>query len=514
MFRATLALALLTSLLPAPSALAQADAARAAADAYRAEHEHAILEDVLDLLRLPNVAPNRDDILANAHHLVGLMEARGIHAQILEAGEAMPAVYGELIVPGATRTVMLYAHYDGQPVQRENWASDPFEPIIRAGRLEDGAATVDLDAEDAIDPDWRIYARSASDDKSPIIAMLTAIDALRAAGLGPNVNIKFFLEGEEEAGSAHLPGLLEAHLGLLDADIWLIADGPIDPRGDPRMILGVRGVTSMSLIVHGASRVLHSGHYGNVAPNPAARLAHLITSMRAEDGTILIEDFHDGIAPISEAAQRFIAEGAFDETGLLAEPGIARTEMGPGASYGEAVMAPALNVLGLSAGAVGDEARNAIPDRAEAAIGFRLVPGQTLAHLRSVVQAHIEAQGYLVLDRPPTPDERLAHPLIAELHWSQSGYEAAGTPADAPVITYLYDLMETASERPVRVVPLLGGSLPLAYIADVTQTPFAIVPIVNPDNSQHAPNENIRLGHLWDGIALYAVLLNADWEID
>ncbi|MEE2566042.1 M20/M25/M40 family metallo-hydrolase [Hyphobacterium marinum] len=495
-------------------AVGQVDAARDAAATYREANERAILTEAMDLLRLPNVAPNREDILANAHHIVGLMEARGIDARILEAGDAMPAVYGELFVPGATRTVMLYVHYDGQPVQPENWASDPFDPVLRAGRLEDEADIVDFDAADNFDPDWRIYARSASDDKTPLIAMLTAIDALRAAGLGPNVNIRFFLEGEEEYGSPHLRDLLETHRDLLDADIWLIADGPIDQRGDPRLILGVRGVTSMSLTIHGAERVLHSGHYGNVAPNPAARLAHLITSMRDENGRILIEDFHDGIAPIPEAAEQFIADGAFDEDSILAEPGIARTEYGPGAPYGEAVMVPALNVLGLSSGAVGDETRNAVPDRAEAAIGFRMVPGQTLEHLRAVVRDHIEAQGYLVLGREPTSEERLAHPMIAELHWSSSGYEAAGTPADAPEITYLHGLMTEASERPVRVVPLLGGSLPLAYIAGVTQTPFAIVPIVNPDNSQHAPNENIRLGNFWDGIELYAVLLNADWAFD
>jgi len=450
--------------------------------------------------------------MANAHHLVELMEARGIDAQILEAGNAMPAVFGQLDVPGATRTVMLYAHYDGQPVQPENWASDPFDPIIRAGRLEDDAPIIDLSDVDMTDPDWRIYARSASDDKSPIIAMLSAIDALRANGLGPNVNIKFFLEGEEEAGSAHLGELLSAHRDLLEADIWLIADGPIDQRGDPRVILGVRGVTSMSVTIHGAERVLHSGHYGNVAPNPAARLAHLITSMRDEDGTILIENFHDGIAPIPEAAERFIAQGAFDEDSILSEPGIAQTEYQSGAPYGEAVMNPALNILGLSAGAVGDEARNAVPERAEAAIGFRMVPGQTIAHLRETVRAHIEAQGYFILDREPTHAERLEHSRIAELHWSNSGYEAAGTPADAPIITYLINMMNAMNERPVRVVPLLGGSLPLAYIVDETQAPFAIVPIVNPDNSQHGPNENLRLGNLWDGIETYAILLNADWE--
>ncbi|WP_421787533.1 M20/M25/M40 family metallo-hydrolase [Hyphobacterium sp.] len=501
-----------TLLLAAP-AFAQTPVTEAAR-AYREAHEAAILAETMDFLRLPNVAANRDDILANARHIIGLMEARGIDGRILEAGDASPAVYGELNVPGATRTLMLYTHYDGQPVEPENWTSDPFDPVVRAGRLEDGAAILDDPLAGDIDPDWRIYARSASDDKSPFIAMLRAIDALRAAGLGPNVNIRFFLEGEEEAGSPHLRALLEAHRDLLEADLWLIADGPIDTRGDPRVLLGVRGVTSMQLTVHGASRVLHSGHYGNVAPNPAARLALLIASMRDETGRVLIDGFYDDALPISNVARSYLEAGAFDEASLLAEPGIARTEWGPGALYGEAVMVPALNVLGLDAGATGPATRNAIPDRATAAIGFRVVPGMSLDWLRARVRAHVENQGYVVLDRVPTDEERLQHPMIAELHWSPAGYEAASTEAGHPLIGHLVSIVDTASERPVRVVPLLGGSLPLAPISEVTGTPFAIVPIVNPDNSQHAPNENLRIGHLWDGIELYAAILADDWEGD
>ena len=501
------------SLVLAGTALAQTGVTEAART-YREAHEAEILTETMDLLRLPNNAANRDDILANAEHIIGLMEARGISARILEAGDASPAIYGELDVPGATRTLMLYVHYDGQPVEPENWASDPYDPVIRAGRLEDGAPVLDDPLAGEIDPDWRIYARSSSDDKSPLIAILRAIDALRAAGLGPNVNLRFFLEGEEEAGSPHLRELLETHRGLLDADLWLLADGPIDTRGDPRVLLGVRGVTSMQVTIHGAERVLHSGHYGNVAPNPAARLAHLIASMRDETGRVLIDGFYDDVTPVSETARGYIEAGAFDEASLLSEPGIARTEWGPGARYGEAVMMPALNILGLDAGTVGPGTRNAVPDRASAAIGFRVVPGMSLDRLRERVMAHIADQGYVLLDREPTDAERLEHTHIAEVHWSSAGYEAASTDASHPLIGHLIGLVDDASERPVRVVPLLGGSLPLAPIQDVTGTPFAIVPIVNPDNSQHAPNENMRIGNLWDGIELYAEILADDWQDD
>jgi len=236
--------------------------------------------------------------------------------------------------------------------------------------------------------------------------------------------------------------------------------------------------------------------------------------MRDETGRVLIDGFYDDVTPVSETARGYIEAGAFDEASLLSEPGIARTEWGPGARYGEAVMMPALNILGLDAGTVGPGTRNAVPDRASAAIGFRVVPGMSLDRLRERVMAHIADQGYVLLDREPTDAERLEHTHIAEVHWSSAGYEAASTDASHPLIGHLIGLVDDASERPVRVVPLLGGSLPLAPIQDVTGTPFAIVPIVNPDNSQHAPNENMRIGNLWDGIELYAEILADDWQDD
>ena len=213
----------LVTALGAPSLVAQTvpepGGLRSQVRAWRTAHEKEIVRALVDLTALPNVAVHRDDIERNADHLIALFRQRGIEARKLTAGEAPPAVYGELRVPGATRTVVFYAHYDGQPADPADWGgADPWTPVLRTGPLSAGGREVDLATAPALDPEWRLYARSASDDKGPIIALLAALDALRAAGVTPSVNLKFFLEGEEEAGSPHLADLLSAHRDLLAAD--------------------------------------------------------------------------------------------------------------------------------------------------------------------------------------------------------------------------------------------------------------------------------------------------------
>src|SRR5690606_22048526 len=210
---------LATSLAPAQTqaqgqgagAAATPERIRAAVDAHRARHELAVIEELRTLLAVPHVAADLPTIRRNAELLVQMLERRGVRARLPALdGDAPPAVYGELTAPGATRTVVLYAHYDGQPVEGGNWATPPWEPTLRAGRLEDGARVVPWPEARAPLPDeWRIYGRSASDDKSPIVAYLAALDALTAAGIAPSVNLKFFLEGEEEAGSPNLRRMLE-----------------------------------------------------------------------------------------------------------------------------------------------------------------------------------------------------------------------------------------------------------------------------------------------------------------
>ena len=482
-------------------------AARAAA-AHVAAHEEAIVRELRDLVALPNVADNHDDIRRNATALVAMLEQRGVATRILETPGAPVAVFGDLRTPGAKKTLLFYAHFDGQPVgPPERWATPAFEPTLRAGKLEDGAPVVAwADAKYPLPDEYRIYARASSDDKGPIVAMLAAIDALRAADIALSVNLKFFLEGEEEAGSPNLARTLETHRGLLQSDLWVFGDGPIDPRGVARLTLGVRGITGFRLTVYGPATSLHSGHYGNVAPNPAARLAALISSMRAPDGRITIEGLE---VPAPTDSQRALAREAFDTPGMLAGAGIAVAESG--LDYGESVLRPALNVTQLLYGGTGPQ-RNAIDPEASAGLDLRLTPGMSVAQSQAAIEAHVRAQGYVLLDRAPTAAERLAHPRLARFEWGGDGYPAAVSSPDEPGVAHMIAVMRAATGDAVRVLPLMGGSLPISSIGEVLNTPFVIAPIVNADNSQHAPNENLRMKEFRQGIGLYAAILAAMGE--
>lgn len=477
--------------------------AMAAAREHVAANEEAIVRELRDLLALPNVASNPDDIRRNAEALVAMLERRGVSARIIETPGAPVNVYGEIATPGATRTLLFYAHFDGQPIEPlDAWVTPPFTPTLRSGRFEDGAEVIPWErASYPLADDARIYARSASDDKAPIVAMLAALDAMRAANILLSANIKFFLEGEEEAGSPNLARTLETHRNLLASDLWLFGDGPIDPRGLARVALGVRGITSFRLTVYGPATSLHSGHYGNVAPNPAARLAHLIASMRDDQGRITIDGF-SADAPSREALA--LARDGFDTQGMLDGPQIAETEAG--LSYGESILRPALNVTQLSYGGAGPQ-RNVIDAEAAAGFDIRLTPGITPDRARELVEAHVRREGYTLVDAPPTPEQRRINARLARLEFGDLGYASAASDLDNPAVGRIVEVSRAATGGEVRVVPLIGGSLPIAPIGEVLQTPFVIVPIVNADNNQHAPNENIRMREFRRGIEFYAALL-------
>jgi acetylornithine deacetylase/succinyl-diaminopimelate desuccinylase-like protein len=230
-----------------------------------------------------------------------------------------------------------------------------------------------------INPEWRIYARSASDDKAPIVALLSALDALRAAAIPLSVNLKFFLEGEEEAGSPHLEKLLERNANRFKGDVWLLFDGPVHQTRRMQIYFGARGVTDAEITTYGASRRLHSGHYGNWAPNPVVELTHLVSRMRDTEGRIRIAGFSDEVRPLTETERRAVTQAPEADAMLRGELGLARTE-GAGESLLETLMRPALNLRGISGGDVGSRATNSIPTEATASIDFRLVPDQHAAN--------------------------------------------------------------------------------------------------------------------------------------
>lgn len=513
MARARIGSAFTALLLLAATAAAQDGAAvRDKVRAWRTAHEREIVRELSDLLALPNVAGNLDDIRRNADHLLTMLRRRGFESRLLEGGEgSRPAVYGELRTPGARRTVVFYAHYDGQPVDPSKWRSDPWKPVLRTGPLKEGVTEVDLaSVQGRLDGEWRIFARSASDDKGPIVALLAGLDALRAAGIRPSVNIKLFLEGEEEAGSLHLTDILRRHAGLLAADAWILCDGPVHQTRRMQVYFGARGVTGVEMTVYGPLRPLHSGHYGNWAPNPAVALAHLIAGLRDPEGRILIPGFSDDVRPITEEERQAIAKLPAVEPELQEELGLGRTE-GGGARLQERVMLPALNLRGLAAGAVGETAANAIPTEARASIDFRLVPDQTPERVRAKVEEHLRRQGWHLVSATPDLETRRAHPRIVRLDWTL-GYPPARTDMSLPVSRAVVEAVGEAAGGPVLEMPILGGSLPMYLFTETVKVPLIGVPIVNHDNNQHGVDENLRLQNLWDGIEVYAALMaRLDW---
>ncbi|MBC7788931.1 MAG: M20/M25/M40 family metallo-hydrolase [Anaerolineae bacterium] len=471
---------------------------------YRSANQARIVAELVSLLALPNVASDTAAIRQNADTLLAMLRRRGISARLLEAPGNLPVVFGELKVAGARRTIVLYSHYDGQPVDTTNWATPPWRPTLRDKPIEAGGRVIDfpagLRAEFA--DEWRIYARSASDDKAPIVAMLSALDALRAAGIPPTVNIKFFFEGGEEAGSPNLRQLLIQHKSLLAADAWIFSDGPVHQSRKMQVVFGVRGSYGVEMTVYGPSRALHSGHYGNWAANPAAMIASLLASMRDPDGKILVAGFYDDVTPVSDADRRAIASVPNSDAELRNELSLGATE-GGGARLAERIMLPALNIRGIRTGHVGDLASNTIHTDARASIDFRLVPAQTPERIRELVEAHVRAQGYHIVRGEPTSEERRSNARVIRLQW-EGGYPALRTDMDLPVSRAVISAVEGSIGGPVIRVPILGGSLPMAFFQETLGVPLIIVPIVNHDNNQHAANENLRIRNLWDGIEVMA----------
>ena len=473
--------------------------------AYRSAHEAEIVAELVDLLSIPNVASDSVNIRLNAARLIEMMTRRGIQARLLE-GNGPPAIFGELITPGASRTIGFYAHYDGQPVDTSKWVTDPFKPTLRDKPIEAGGRVITFPKPgEKFDPEARLYARSASDDKSPIIAMLAALDALKASKQGLTANLKFLFDGEEEAGSPHLGDIVKRNASLLGADVWICADGPVHQTRRQQLYFGVRGIVKVDITVYGANRALHSGHYGNWSPNPAMMLAKLLAGMKDDSGRVLVDGFYEGAVPLGEEERKALKEMPATDPELMREYGLAATE-GGGRSLAELINEPSLNVDGLRSEDVGRQSRTIIPAEATSTIDLRLVKGIEPRRQVERLIAHVKKQGYFVVNDVPDLQTRLTHPKIARIV-REEGYPAVRTSMSLPIVTKVIAAVEDAiGKRPV-MLPTMGGSGPLWTIDVATKAPQVGVPIVNHDNNQHSSNENLRIQNLWDGIEIFAALM-------
>jgi acetylornithine deacetylase/succinyl-diaminopimelate desuccinylase-like protein len=485
---------------------------RTTIERYVSEQQQQILGELVSLLSIPNVASDRPNIRKNAELLREMLSRRGFISEVLET-DVNPLVYGELRVPGASRTILWYAHYDGQPFDAKLWKQESaFKPIVRDGRMEDGAREIPNFASLKTYPTGaRVYARSASDDKAPIIALLAAIDALRASGQRMTSNVRLILDGEEEASSRGLISSLPKYKDKYRADMMLVLDGPLHSSGRPTLVFGGRGIVTLDLTVFGPKFALHSGHYGNWVPNPAMDLIHLVSSMKDDNGRVIVEGFYDDVPPFTAEEKRIMAAVPDDPKELMQFFGISRTDK-VGGSLQEALQYPSLNVRGLRSAYVGADARTVIPDSATASIDIRLVKETDPDRMVRRVRDHIRKQGFQIVDKEPDDATRTKYPRIVMLSNGSGGVTFAGTKAyrteiSHPVAVEITNVMQrTWNEMPVRI-RTMGGTVPMAPFAETFSLPIISIPVVNFDNNQHSENENLRLENLWKAIVTFSAVL-------
>ena len=447
--------------------------------------------------------------IKNAEYIKAELEKRDVQSQLLRMVGTPPIVFGYLPVPKAKRTLAFYVHYDGQPVDKTSWTNDPWKPTYYSKAIFEGGIPMDFPSDASfIDPEHRIYARSAGDDKAPVISILTALDIIKENKLKITSNLVFFFEGQEEAGSRQLRRYLEDNSALINQiDLWMFCDGPVHQSRIPQLVFGVRGVTGMEVTVYGSNRPLHSGHYGNWAPVPGQMLSNLISSMKDQDGNIIIDGYYDDIEPLSQMEKQALANIPPIDDALKIELGIQNTEGTQGLN--ERLLLPSLTVRGISSGNTGKLARNVIPATATASIGIRLVKGCDPEKQKDLVEAHIRKQGYHIVREEPDEFTRLKYDKIA-LITRRSGYSAARTSMEIPIVQDIIERTKDIVGEKLILTPTLGGSLPLYLFTDVLQKPAIIVPIANHDNNQHAADENLRIENLWYGVKLISALMTIE----
>ena len=484
------------------------DVLRPKIEAWTAAHQKAIVGEFLDLLAMPNVAADRPNIERNAVFLKAMLEKRGFKAELLPT-DGNPLVWGERLVSGATTTVLVYCQFDGQPVNPKGWAQpNPFAPVLRTGRPDEGGRDIaDPRSQARYENDWRVYARSASDAKGPIVSFMAALDALAAQGLGPTVNLRVIMDGEEEISSPNLVPAIEKYREKLKADLMLVFDGPMHFTDQPTLVFGARGIQTAQLTVFGPKSGVHSGNYGNWMPNPALRLAHLLASMKDDGGNILVEGFFDDLVPLTREEQALIAAVPNEDARLLRVFGVAQPERDD-VSLQMAFQKPTLNIRGMQSSFIGDDARTIIPDRAVAELDIRLVKETNGARMLERLRAHIVKQGYHVVDSDPDDATRARYTHIVKLSSPRRAATAAfrTSPLLKESRRVIAALERVWGEPPVRI-RTAGGTVPISQFIEALGFPAILVPVVNFDNNQHEENENLRLGNLFRGVVTYAGVL-------
>ena len=463
----------------------------------------AFLDEFRAFLALPNDARNAADMAANVRWLEAAFSRRGFAVKDL-SDEGYSLMFAERRVEGAERTLLLYFHYDGQPVDPSRWQqADPYRAVLKVRKESGWTALPWPTGRDRLDPEWRVFARSASDDKGPIVMLLHALDRLAEQGTNLGSNIKVILDGQEERGSPGLALKIARVKDLLAADYLLVLDGPVHFSNRPTLNFGCRGLARLTLTTYGPAQPEHSGHFGNVAPNPAFRLGRLLAALKDPQGQVLVQGFYDDVVITPE--ERAMIDGAPDDREALRVRLQVPALETVGKSYHEALQYPSFNVRQMQSPTFAGS-RTIVPDQARAQIDIRLVPETSGPALIRRVTEHIQSLGYYVVNGEPTREERMKHADIVSVVGA-SGVPAFQTPSDSPIGEFLLEALSDAFGEPPIALPLMGGTVPITPFIKLLGFPAVIVPVVNSDNNQHSPNENIRLGNVAQGIQTLEAIL-------
>ncbi len=463
------------------------------------------IDELREFVAIPNDALEHADINLNLNWLTKKFNERGFNSSVLPTeGESL--FFAALPMEDSKPTILFYMHFDGQSVDPSKWDQpDPYKMVLKSPE-GDSWATQSFDELSAdIDYDWRLFGRSTSDDKGPIVMFLNTIDLLKKNGMEIPFNVKVILDSEEEKSSKPLPKAVKEYRELLEADFLVINDGPVHISGKPTVVYGCRGITTLSLTTYGPIKPQHSGHYGNYAPNPGFQLAQLLAGMKDTEGRVIIPGYYDGIV-LDEATMSILKSVPDDANAIHANLAF-KTPEKVGSFYQEALQYPSLNIRGLGSGWVGKKARTIVPESATAELDLRLVPESDGTRLKGLVKKYIQSQGFHVLDKTPTTKERMAHDKIITVKEGRVT-DAFRTDLDNPYGNFLVNTLKDTFSEDVVQIRIMGGTVPISPFINELQIPAFIVPMVNPDNNQHSPNENLKIGQIAYGIQTFYDILS------
>jgi acetylornithine deacetylase/succinyl-diaminopimelate desuccinylase-like protein len=465
-------------------------------EASEAELRNSLLE-FREYLGIPNNGKVPSDTQLNLEWTKAALEKRGFKTQILTSND-VPHLFAQGEIDPKKKTILVYMQVDGQPVDSSAWNQEsPYIPELME-EINGSWEIINWNFIDGkIDPEWKIFARSASDSKGPTMTFLSALDILQKKGITPSVNLKFILDFQEEFSSPELAKVVADNKKLFESDGILIMDGTRHFSNLPNLAFGARGIATITLKIFGAKDDLHSGQYGNFAPNPVFAASRLLAAMKDESGKVLIPGFYDGVE-FTESDLKAMAAVPESMQEIQAELGIAAAEK-VGNSYQEAMQFPSLNVRGMRAAWVGKEVRTIIPSEAIIEIDMRTVKETPAERQVELVSQFISDQGYHFVNEEPTDEDRNRYSKLISFDY-RIGSEPFRAEMESDFGHWLEKGMSVVFGENYIKTRLTGGSQPMAHFINILGIPAVSVRIPNPDNSIHAPNENIRVGNYLEGI--------------